>query len=322
MAIHHPQNRLNSNEAATSSVYAGLTRPIWPVGAGLLSSQTVPERVTVVVPTKNSARTIGACCSSIVDQGDADLELIVVDDCSDDDTVAIAGQWADRVLDGGPGLAAQRNLGLWYASGEFVVFVDPDMVVECGVATEIVDSFRADARLGALVLPERSFGRGRWVGARVVEKKLGLGDHVGDLARAFRTVDVATAGGYNGTYPSQPRLGAHGSADGSLTERIVQAGWRLDQVETTVWRDEGDVAIGDLFRQKRSSGQNPKRCSPQQYRAEGSASVWQRGLRGAATMAALMANRPATAASLVMLKSVEAAGFVAGRLADRERCPA
>jgi len=53
--------------------------------------------VTVVVPTKNAERTLGACLASVRQQTGHAVELIVVDNHSTDASVEIARRYADAV---------------------------------------------------------------------------------------------------------------------------------------------------------------------------------------------------------------------------------
>lgn len=90
-------------------------------------------RVSVVVAAYNAARTLEACITSIQNQGLQDLEIIVADDCSTDDTAELAARLAatdPRVIvvrcarNGGP--AAARNAALDRATGEWIAVVDSD----------------------------------------------------------------------------------------------------------------------------------------------------------------------------------------------------
>ena len=85
--------------------------------------------VSVVVPTRNSARTIEACLRSILDQRYARIELVVVDNDSTDGTWDIAQGLADAAIRGGPERSAQRNAGVARSGGEFVLWIDSDMIL-------------------------------------------------------------------------------------------------------------------------------------------------------------------------------------------------
>jgi glycosyltransferase involved in cell wall biosynthesis len=86
--------------------------------------------VSVVMPCFNSARSVAASVESALGQTIRDLELIVVDNGSSDETVAIVKKIADsriRVLDQSiRGVSAARNMGIDEARGEFIAFLDSD----------------------------------------------------------------------------------------------------------------------------------------------------------------------------------------------------
>jgi glycosyltransferase involved in cell wall biosynthesis len=54
--------------------------------------------VSIIIPTKNSARTIQACLESCKDQTYQNIEIIVVDNFSTDGTFEIAKKYTDNVF--------------------------------------------------------------------------------------------------------------------------------------------------------------------------------------------------------------------------------
>lgn len=85
--------------------------------------------VSVVIPTYNSARFLGEALDSVTAQSFRDLEIIVVDDGSTDDTPALLARYGEqitRLRQAQSGPAAARNAGLAAARGEFVAFLDAD----------------------------------------------------------------------------------------------------------------------------------------------------------------------------------------------------
>lgn len=86
--------------------------------------------ISVIIPVYNGETYIVECIESILNQSYRNVEIIVIDDGSTDNTVKLVHRFNDsriRVLsqaNGGPSRA--RNLGLENASGEYVTFVDAD----------------------------------------------------------------------------------------------------------------------------------------------------------------------------------------------------
>lgn len=90
------------------------------------------KQISVIVPTYNSEDTIASCLESILTQTFADLELVVVDDGSTDNSAAIIDGVAnidDRVSvvhQPNKGRTEARSVGVERAGGEWICFVDSD----------------------------------------------------------------------------------------------------------------------------------------------------------------------------------------------------
>jgi CDP-glycerol glycerophosphotransferase len=91
--------------------------------------------VSIVVPAYNVAPYLGACLASLAEQTFSDLEVVVIDDGSTDESAEIAARFASDdgrfrlVRQANQGLGAARNAALGHAGGEFITFVDADDVV-------------------------------------------------------------------------------------------------------------------------------------------------------------------------------------------------
>src|SRR6476469_4649599 len=85
-------------------------------------------RFSVVIPTYNRAATLPREIRSALDQTYTDVEVVVVDDGSTDDTAAVVRGLGDRRITYLPqpnrGVSAARNTGAAAATGEFIVFLD------------------------------------------------------------------------------------------------------------------------------------------------------------------------------------------------------
>jgi glycosyltransferase involved in cell wall biosynthesis len=87
-------------------------------------------RISIIIPAYNAARWLGQTIKSALDQTWPAKEIIVVDDGSRDDTLAVAGGFVSagvRVLtQQNRGASAARNTGLGFAQGEYIQFLDAD----------------------------------------------------------------------------------------------------------------------------------------------------------------------------------------------------
>lgn len=85
--------------------------------------------VSVVIPAYNVGDFLGATIESVFSQRVDEVEIIVIDDGSTDNTANVMDSYANRIhsiRQDNCGVAAARNVGLKYASGEFVAFLDGD----------------------------------------------------------------------------------------------------------------------------------------------------------------------------------------------------
>lgn len=85
--------------------------------------------VTAIIPTYNMAVCIRDAIRSALDQTYPDIEVLVVDDGSTDETAAVVAEFGDRVTyikQANAGQGAARNLAIRRSKGEFVAFLDAD----------------------------------------------------------------------------------------------------------------------------------------------------------------------------------------------------
>lgn len=267
-------------------------------------NERVRDRVSFVIPTHNNERTIKACVTSAAAQS-GDIEVIVVDNQSSDATPELAsGSGADRVLIAGPERSAQRNRGFEASTGEIVVFIDSDMVVEDRVAPNLRAAFR-DVSVGAAVLPETAFGLGYLAQCRALEKRLYLGVASAEAARAFRASILAEIGGYDEAY--------FGFEDYELADRVQAAGWALGRSHAGVRHDEGRVQLRALWHKKRYYGSQWRLSSTQQ--------IENGRLRRFPFRPGVLLSDAVHVPGLVLLKIVDLTGLTAGHLGARRGRP-
>ena len=104
----------------------------------ILHSDDKPERapgrplVSVIIPAYNAAATLPATLRAVIAQTYPHLEIIVVDDGSRDDTLAIAHSYAARdqrirvISQANAGVAAARNAGIALSKGDYIAPLDAD----------------------------------------------------------------------------------------------------------------------------------------------------------------------------------------------------
>jgi glycosyltransferase involved in cell wall biosynthesis len=260
-------------------------------------------RVSVVVPTRNAARTLAACLESIGAQTHRDLEVLVVDNGSTDETQEIAERLSDVVLLAGPERSAQRNRGARVATGASLLFVDSDMILGPHVVTECVELAVAGSE--AVVVPEESFGVGFWARCKALERSCYVGDTSIEAARFFTREMFERAGGYDETLM--------GTEDWDLHERVSQAGARVGRTAANIWHDEGRLELDELLAKKFRYGKTLGR-----YRRKHPALARSqlRLFRPAFLRhRARLLRSPLVTSGIVVMKSAEAAAGAAGLIA-------
>ena len=108
--------------------------------------------VSVIMPAYNAERFVEEAINSVISQTLTDWELLVIDDCSTDDTQRIVAEFAEKdsriqflVNEANMGVAETRNKGLALCRGQYIALLDsddyykPDMLqkmVECATKTK------------------------------------------------------------------------------------------------------------------------------------------------------------------------------------------
>ncbi|MGV1003898.1 MAG: glycosyltransferase family 2 protein [Candidatus Nanopelagicales bacterium] len=260
--------------------------------------------ISAIVPTRNSIRTIRSCLESLRNQPGVRVEIIVVDNHSTDGTFEVGQELADLALQQGPERSAQRNAGARAASGEVILFVDSDMVLEPGVMPAIVRRFAEDLQVGALTIPERSFGEGYLVRGRVLEKSLYQGSDTVESPRAFRRDAFFGTGGWDESLTA--------AEDWDLADRTRATGVRIARITDWIWHDEGRIALRGQFGKKRYYG----RWVAVYLARKGGAAEHVTRPDVLRQPGRLLAD-PLALPGLVLLKGIESAGMLAGIIDGR-----
>jgi rSAM/selenodomain-associated transferase 2 len=184
--------------------------------------------VSIIVPVLNEGRLIGALLRYLRTFG-ADLEIIVADGGSDDDTISIARALADRVLIAPHGRAAQMNAGAAVATGDILWFLHADLRPPSNAIEEIQFTLADDRVAGGCF--RLRYPRCEWV-YRIADSLGNLGVNVfgfalGDHGIFCRRSAFHRAGGY----PLVPIL-----EDAELYRRLRRSG-RMKQLPEEIVSD-------------------------------------------------------------------------------------
>ena len=91
------------------------------------------NKVSVIIPMYNSEEFIEECISSVVNQTYKNLEIIVIDDCSEDSSFSIVDRIKDERIklvkfQENKGVSIARNKGIDISTGDYIAFLDSDDV--------------------------------------------------------------------------------------------------------------------------------------------------------------------------------------------------
>jgi GT2 family glycosyltransferase len=249
-------------------------------------------RITAVVCSYNGARTIRDTLEWLGRMEYPSYEVVVVDDGSTDDTVAIAREFGVRVISTpNHGLGHARNLGLEAATGEIVAYIDDDAFPDPHWFTYLARAFLTTdhAGIGGPNVPPPGDGR---IAACVANAPGGpvhvllsddVAEHIPGCNMAFRRDRLEAIGGFD------PRFRRAGD-DVDVCWRLQQRGWTLGfSAAAMVWHHRRN-SIRAYWRQQVGYGDAEallERKWPEKYNAAGHVS-WSGRLYGRGLTRALL----------------------------------
>lgn len=106
---------------------------------------TTPPKISVIVPVYNTEKYLSKCLDSILKQTLKDIEVIVVNDGSKDESQMLINQYKIRdsriisMIKENGGLSDARNVGIDKASGEYLAFIDSDDYIDSTMFEKMID---------------------------------------------------------------------------------------------------------------------------------------------------------------------------------------
>ncbi len=219
--------------------------------------------ISIIIVNYNTAGLLVECLNSIASQSDLSLEVIVVDNASEDDSVALVTHdfpWVKLIAnEHNLGFARANNQALQISKGRYVYFLNPDTVVQPGAFEAMVGFMTTHTDVGLagtrIMNPDgspQSSVEKRYPGQRRAKKDLnGL---TGDIAWVLgasmivRRVIVEDLGGFD------ERFFLYGDEQ-DLCLRIRKAGWEIGFIPNAVvvhWggQSERKTSAIDVWKKK------------------------------------------------------------------------
>lgn len=123
-------------------------------------------KVSVIVPVYNSEQELRDCLDSLVEQTEKDIEIIVIDDASTDNSPEIEAEYQKKYPnvkvyrnERNLGQSETRNRGIELAGGDYIAFLDSDDYVNPGMYEELYQA-AVDNNMPELIVTGLSFVKG------------------------------------------------------------------------------------------------------------------------------------------------------------------
>ena len=113
-------------------------------------------KVSIILPVYNVDKYLDKCLNSIVNQIYNNLEIILVDDGSSDNSALLCDKWLTKdkrikvIHQDNKGPSCARNTGLDNVSGDLISFIDPDDYIDVNLYNDLVKYFNEDNKLDLL----------------------------------------------------------------------------------------------------------------------------------------------------------------------------
>lgn len=206
--------------------------------------------VSVLVHTRNSQRTIREHLESIKNQSYKNIEIIVVDNNSKDDTIKIAREFTENIYNFGPERSAQRNFAAKKAKGEYYLVPDSDMILGRDIIAQCISLILLDPKIKAIVIPEKSVGEGFWAQCKILERSFLADAPWIEAARFFDRKIFKKLGGYDEENT--------GTEDFDLPQRIIKKCGKesMGRISEFILHDEGKISLIRQLKKKFYYAQN------------------------------------------------------------------
>ncbi len=206
--------------------------------------------ISVIIPTYNSQKYLQACLDSIKKQTYKNIEVIVVDQTSTDETPSIVHKNKVKLITlqkpkfySPP--TKSRNKGASAAKGSILYHLDSDMILSKGLLTEAAKIFMQEKEIGALIVHEEDITNGYWSKCKAFERKCYWGNDNIESARLVRTQIFKKVGGYDEKLSSGEDFDTH---------RRYKAISKIGYCKNVVYHNLGYLKLGRMIYKKFSYG--------------------------------------------------------------------
>ncbi len=174
-------------------------------------------KVSIIIPVLNEAERIADTLMPLVSYRSQGHEVIVIDGGSNDDTVSISKQYADRVLCSDAGRAMQMNSGIDCASGDALLFLHADTRLPADAIEKLIHAVEDGYYWGRFSVRLS----GKHFMFRIIERMMNLRSCITGVATGDQAIFVSQESiEIVGVYPRLPLM-----EDIVFSKRLRELGW-------------------------------------------------------------------------------------------------
>jgi glycosyltransferase involved in cell wall biosynthesis len=211
--------------------------------------------VSIVIPGWNSGPWLKNCLPTINTQTYKNIEIIIVDNDSKDQTTDLAKKYKARIYDYFPKVPKgffdapyRRNYGATKAKGKYIFYIDADMELERNVVQESVELCES-GKANAVIVREDSFGVGIWAAAKNLERQCYWGDDTVESPRFVEARVWRKLGGLD-------ELLGGGGDDWDFYQKLRDEGYIIARTKSMIKHNEGDLSLKKLMKKRFMYGQD------------------------------------------------------------------
>lgn len=207
--------------------------------------------VSVIVPTRNSAETIEICLTSVERQTYKNIEVIIVDQESDDSTLKKCSSYKLKIVSVPKSKiytppTKSRNSGAKLAKGEYLLHLDSDMELTPRVVEECVRKCD-DGGFGAIIIHEIDVAKGYWGKCKALERSCYVGDSDIEGARFVKKAIFDEISGYDESLSS--------GEDWDINQRYMGV-TKLSDIENFIKHHPGKLNLLRMSKKKYHYGKS------------------------------------------------------------------
>ena len=111
------------------------------------------SKVTIIIPIYNTSKYLPNCLDSVLSQSHQNLEIILIDDGSTDNSSQIVDNYAQKdsrikvIHQNNQGQSSARNTGLKLATGDFISFIDSDDEIKPSFIVDLLSAYSKNTAL-------------------------------------------------------------------------------------------------------------------------------------------------------------------------------